>query len=342
MPIVQCAVSAGLAWWVAANVVGHHQPFFAPIAAVISLGVSLGQRLRRAVELVVGVSLGVLVGDLLISVIGSGPWQIALVVALAMAAAVFADGGTLIVAQAAASAVLVATLLPPGSVGGLDRCVDALIGGVVGVVVAAVLPVNPVRPVRRATRAVLDELSAVLHSIADALRDRDVAIAAAALHQGRQSQPLIDAMHTALASGREVTTVAPLRRPRRRELDEFDELVERIDYAMRNARVLARRVHTALGDRNSTVDGLADAVAALGDVVHKLVGELGEGGDRSRVRAPVLEIVHELPTPTGQGVPALSPTEHVLVAQLRSIALDLLQASGMSRDEALAAMRSRD
>ena len=61
---------------------------------------SLGARLRRAAELVVGVSLGVLVGDLLISVIGSGYWQIALVVALAMAAAVFADGAALLVAQA--------------------------------------------------------------------------------------------------------------------------------------------------------------------------------------------------------------------------------------------------
>ena len=100
---------------------------------MISLGVSLGNRLRRAVELVVGVSLGVLVGDLLISLIGSGWWQITLVVTLAMAAAVLADGGTLLVNQAGASAVLVATLLPPGQTGGVDRCVDALIGGALGV-----------------------------------------------------------------------------------------------------------------------------------------------------------------------------------------------------------------
>ncbi|GEL18411.1 FUSC family protein [Pseudonocardia asaccharolytica] len=342
VPIVQCAVSAGLAWWVAAELVGHIQPFFAPIAAVISLGVSLGQRLRRAVELVVGVSLGVLVGDLIISVIGSGPWQIALVVALAMAAAVFADTGTLIVGQAGASAVLVATLLPPGSVGGLDRCVDALVGGVVGLVVAAVLPVDPVRPVRRASRAALDELAAVLHAMADALRDGDVTAAAAALRRARQSQPLIDGLRAALSSGREVTAVAPLRRPRRRELHRFDELAERLDYAMRNTRVLARRAHTALGDRGSTVDGLGDAVAALGNAVGRLAAELGEDGDRARVRAPVLEIVHGLSSSTGEGGAALSPAEHVMVAQLRSIALDLLQASGMSRDDALAAMRSRD
>ena len=93
LPIVQCGLAAGAAWLVAHDLVGHERPFFAPIAAVISLGVSLANRLRRAVELVVGVSLGVLVGDLLISVIGSGWWQITLVVILAVAAAVFADGG---------------------------------------------------------------------------------------------------------------------------------------------------------------------------------------------------------------------------------------------------------
>ena len=39
--------------------------------------------------------------------------------------------------------------------------------------------------------------------------------------------------------------------------------------------------------------------------------------------------------------PPPGPSEQVIVAQLRSIALDLLQATGLSRDEALTAMRSR-
>jgi hypothetical protein len=36
----------------------------------------------------------------------------------------------------------------------------------------------------------------------------------------------------------------------------------------------------------------------------------------------------------------LGPSEQVLVAQVRSIALDLLQATGLSRDDALTAMRA--
>src|SRR4051794_41664518 len=46
--IAQCAVAAGVAWFVAKDLLGHTAPFFAPVAAVVSLGTSYGQRLRRA------------------------------------------------------------------------------------------------------------------------------------------------------------------------------------------------------------------------------------------------------------------------------------------------------
>ncbi len=349
LPIVQCAAAAGLAWWVAGDLVGHTRPFFAPIAAVISLGVSLGSRLRRVAELVLGVSLGVLVGDLLIARIGSGPWQIAAVVALAMTAAVFADGATLLVAQAASSAVLVATLLPPGQAGGFDRCVDALIGGLLGLAVAAALPADPVGPVRRQARALLDELSAVLAGGADALRGRDPAVALAALHRARASQPVIDELRSALRAGREVTSVSPLRRRRRRVLGKFAELAERSDYAMRNTRVLIRRIYTLLTDlaertadpaaddaTGARLDGLADTLGQLTCAVERFTAELGREGDRSCVREPLLHVLRH----AGDGSGDPDTSEVVAAAQLRSIVLDLLQATGLSRADALAAMRA--
>ncbi len=339
LPILQCAVAAGLAWYAASDLVGHTRPFFAPIAAVISLGLALGSRLRRVAELVVGVSLGVLVGDLLISQIGSGAWQIALVVALAMALAVFTDGATLLVAQAGSSAVLVATLLPPGDVGGLDRCVDALIGGVIGVLVAAVLPTDPVRPVQRESRALLDELAAVLAGTGDALRYRDPSLAAAALARARASQPLIDELRSALRGGHEVTTVAPMYRRRRVALGRYAELAERADYAMRNARVLTRRTYQALCDDEPAAPELADALAELATAVGTLTAELGREGDRERAREPVLDVVRHAVVLSEAWEPG--PSEQVMVAQLRSIALDLLQATGMTRTEGLDAMRGR-
>ena len=114
VPISQCAIAAGLAWFIAFDLLNHERPFFAPIAAVVSLGLSLARRWRRSVELIFGVSIGILVGDVVITWIGSGAWQISVVVAAAMAVAVFADKGPMLPTQAASSAVLVATLLPPG------------------------------------------------------------------------------------------------------------------------------------------------------------------------------------------------------------------------------------
>ena len=135
VPIVQAALAAGLSWLVAVHVVDHRAPFFAPVAAVVCLGMTLGQRLRRTIELIVGVGLGDGVGDLLISAIGTGPWQIAVVVALAMSVAVLLDGGAVITGQAAVSAILVATLCLPGATSGVNRLVDGLIGGATGLLV---------------------------------------------------------------------------------------------------------------------------------------------------------------------------------------------------------------
>ncbi len=337
LPVGQCAVAAGGAWFVANDLVGHARPFFAPIAAIICLGVSLSSRLRRAAEMVLGVSLGVLVGDLLIAQIGSGTWQIMLVVALAMATAVFANGAALLVAQAGSSAVLVATLLPPGDVGGLDRCVDALIGGGVGLLVASVLPSDPVGPVRREARILLDELAAVLVQTSEALRDRDAEGAAAALNRARDSQPLIDELRGALRGGHEVTRVSPMLRRRRRVLGKFSELAQRADYAMRNTRVLVRRTYAALCDDEPAAPELADALRELATAVRTLTDQLGRDGDRARAREPLLDVVRQVRMLSETFTPG--PSEVVMVAQLRSIALDLLQATGMSRGEALVAMR---
>ena len=61
--VVQCGLGAATAWWVAADLLGHDRPFFAPVTAIISLGLSYGQRLRRATEVMIGVAVGVFIGD---------------------------------------------------------------------------------------------------------------------------------------------------------------------------------------------------------------------------------------------------------------------------------------
>ena len=98
-----------------ADLLGHTTPFFAPIAAVVSLGTSYGQRLRRVAEVTVGVAVGVFLADLIVAGIGSGWWQLTIIVALAMSTAILLDGGQLFMMQAAVQSIVVATLVPdPG------------------------------------------------------------------------------------------------------------------------------------------------------------------------------------------------------------------------------------
>lgn len=335
IPIVQCAIAAGAAWALATYVFGHPQPFFAPIAAVVSLGVSLGQRMRRGLELVVGVSIGIGVGDILISIIGSGPLQIALVVALAMSTAVLLDSGAIIVLQAASSSVLVATLLPPASAGGLTRMLDAVIGGLVGFVVASLLPANPLAVAHRNGRLVLGALADALRGVAGAVSRQDGDMASDVLANARKSQSLVEDFRSALIAGQEIARFAPIRWHRRGDLDRYEAAATPIDRALRNTRVLARRALAALHDAEPVPRPLPGLLEELAGAVVLLRDELASGLEPLQAREAARVVARKSSVELlGEGDFSMQ----VVVMQVRSIAVDLLQATGLNRSEAISAL----
>jgi len=151
---------------------------------------------------------------------------------------------------------------------------------------------------------------------------------------------LIESLRAALHGGREVTTVSPLHRRRRRVLAGYAELAERADYAMRNARVVARRAYAALLDGEPPVPDLPDVLGELACAVDRLAAELNREGDLVRARAAIVDVVAHAKVMSDDAATLLGASEQVLVAQIRSIAMDLLQATGLSRAEAQAAMRA--
>jgi len=339
LAVLQCSIAASLAWALATGPIGHPRPFFAPIAAVVCLGVSLGARLRRSVELVAGVSLGILVGDLLIARIGPGTWQIGLVVALAMSTAVLLDGGGVFTLQAGSSSVLVATLLPPGGSAGLNRFVDALVGGVVGIVVIALIPADPVRTARRDAARVLSTLAAATRQIATGLAARDEAELAAALGAARSTQGTVDALRADLAAGRELARIAPLRWHSRARLSRLLGTADPIDNAARNLRVLARRALAAVRDDEpvderiiAQLQRFSDSVELLRQAFASRRGQPPDVGEAARaLRLVAAGMASDLGANGG-----LSVT--VVVGQLRSTVVDLLQVAGASRVSALASL----
>ncbi|MEV0613129.1 FUSC family protein [Nonomuraea sp. NPDC050404] len=334
--IGQCAVGAALAWLVAKEVLGHPRPFFAPIAVVVCIGVGLGQRLRRAVELVVGVSLGVGVGDLLVSWIGSGAWQIALVVALAMAVAVLLDSGSLIVLQAGSSAVLVATLLPPTGLGGLNRMLDALVGGLMGLAAISLLPASPSALATRHAMGMFGALADALRQIGEAIERSDSALAVRALEEARSTQTSVEEFKQALETSREIATISPLHRYRRPRLEGYEQAAVPLDHALRNARVLARRAIVALDGSSELPPWLPRALHELAEATLLLRDELAAGEPPERAARAILSVASRQET-TRWGFSA-----DVMIAQLRSIIVDLLQATGTEREEAVAALPPLD
>ncbi|MEV9153101.1 hypothetical protein AB0129_27185, partial [Klebsiella pneumoniae] len=87
----------------------------------------------------------------------------------------------------------------------------------------------------------------------EALTRSDATQAWHALIRGRNCQPLVDAMRQSLRSSGEVATLAPAYRRYRDELDQLSQSLDYIDLALRNSRVFARRLtsainHAALSD----------------------------------------------------------------------------------------------
>ncbi|RCG31093.1 aromatic acid exporter family protein [Sphaerisporangium album] len=333
--ILQCAAAAAIAWVVAKEVLGHPSPFFAPIAVVICIGVALGRRVRRMLEMVVGVGLGVGVGDVLIARIGSGPWQIALVVALAMAVAVLLDEGPVIALQAGSSAVLVATLLPPSGSGGTARMLDAFVGGFVAIATVALLPSDPVALVHRHGRVVLDELAEALEGAAEAIAGRDIPLAADSLDKARGSQAAVERLRDALQTGRETAFLSPLRWRTRGRLARYQAASTHIDHALRNTRVLLRRTLAALRDGEPMHPDFTGVLYGLAEVARLLRDELASGVEPEQARRVALSLARAGHTAL---VGDTGFSSGVVAAQVRSITVDLLVATGMDRDAAMASL----
>ncbi len=336
-PILHTSVAAAGAWFAATELVGHARPFFAPTAAVVTLGLTVGQRRRRAVEIGLGVALGVFVGDLLVSGIGTGTWQIALVTGLAMVAATALGGGPLVASQAAISAVLVSTIqVPTGGGFHFSRFVDAAVGSGVALLVGSLFfPVDPISLVRASAEPLLQRLAAALEQIAEALETRDLGAAERALVATSSLEPEHDSLESALAAGLDTARLAPVRRTARGRLERYSLVAHEIGLAPANVRVLARGAARAITLEDSTPEELPTGLRKLAGAFRSLEQYL-EGDQPDAVREHALEAAR-LANAVLQETANLSALH--LVGQLRLIAVDVLRATGLTREDALEAVR---
>lgn len=331
--IAQCAVAAGVAWWIATDLLGHDMPVFAPIAAVVSLGTSYAQRLRRVGEVTLGVAVGVLLADLLVLWVGTGAWQLALVVGLGMTAAVVADAGTLFVTQAAIQGIFVVALVPDAGAS-LTRWTDALVGGAVALVAATVVPSAPLRRPREQAARVLTKVADLLRGAADVLVEGEADRGLDLLADARSTDALIRQLQAAADEGMAVVASSPFRLRHRPGIRRMAELVEPLDRALRSTRVLVRQVAVATYHHRPVPDSYVSLLRDLGAATDRVVTEL----QADRLAVAARPAVVAVGVASGQVERAEEMTAEVVLAQLRSLVADLLMITGLGQLEATDAL----
>jgi uncharacterized membrane protein YgaE (UPF0421/DUF939 family) len=250
-PIAQTSVAAGLAWYLAHDVLGHRQPFFGPIAAVVCLSATNVLRGQRAIQMIIGGVLGIGLGAGVQALLGAGPIAVAGAVIIAMCVAVlighgFVGRGLMFVNQAAVAAVLVVVLGHSDLV--VERLVDTVLGGSLAIVFAILLfPANPVTLLGRARVGMLAALHDALARIADITSER-------ALITGDWPLPIVERLHQhsvvlaeARTTARQAVRVAPRRWAARNAVRDADRQAAHLGLLASSVLHLARVVGHALG-----------------------------------------------------------------------------------------------
>lgn len=330
---MQAGLAAVLAALLAARVLGPGAHVFAPAAAVGTIATAIGQRARRTFELLAGVGLGIVIGDGLRSLIGSGPWQTGVMVALAIAVALLLSGrGSALVGQAGGTAVLIATLAPTQRGLELPRIFDALVGAVVGIVVVTLLlPVNPLRILDKASAPIFNALSGQLDVVARALVNGDADAPVQVLEDLRNLDDDLGRLHEALAGADEVVTLAPIRWHRRQQFHRYADIAQQLERLVVDARGISRWSANALQYSESIPPSLPRAIARLAGAVDQLRRESHAGGDHRQSRELARQAAELAGVARRDG---LQTYGNGLVADLRTATSDLLRATGCPPPEA--------
>jgi len=150
------------------------------------------------------------------------------------------------------------------------------------------------------------------------------------LAQARATETLIRELQAASDEGLSVLASSPFRRRHKGRVRRMAELVEPLDRALRNTRVLVRRVAVANYHREHLPRAYAVLCADLAKAADDMAAELDQDAMDSGIRAELLRIGEG----TAQVERAHDLSAEVVLAQIRSIVVDLLQITGLDVIEA--------
>ncbi|WP_040161163.1 FUSC family protein [Nigerium massiliense] len=335
IPIVQAALGAAASWFIAHDLFGQPAPVFAPIATWVCLGFSENREPRKVAELGVGATLGVAIGELFIMGLGAGWWQLALVLFVGGLVGRLLDRGVLFTMQVGVNSMVVvgmSVIQVVGSNPGM-RWLDALSGALVAFIITVLLPRHPLRRPLRYASSAMDEVAKTIDLMAGALGAGDV-------ERLNDLQGQLSAVHrisgdweAALRTAREVVRLNPMLRKERLDLAELDRLFQ-----------LSRRTVATLDILARQSLGFTEQVGSMPTLVSELLVDAARGADlladAVREWRPPEEAREILRATTRRAKPAVVGDEDwrpsSLMSLVRALLVDLLQLTGLSKQEARA------
>ena len=204
----------------------------------------------------------------------------------------------------------------------------AIVATCTAVAAATITPASPIDRPRDIAARIGTSMAEVLRESMRAYQEADPQRAARALQAARESELDLDAFSNATKEGLAVVRHSPLRRRRRRSVQEIAEIAAPLDRAVRNLRVLVRRIGAAIWREETISEDIIDSVRSLADIIDGMSGS-GTGRRLSSWRSEITELGNRTST---MRIETLSAA--VLIAQMRSIVVDLLEMTGLSYEQA--------
>jgi len=319
---LQIVVAATGAYAFAHYVLGHATPVVAVTVTISTLGLARDARPRRVLESVIGILVGITLAEVLLLLVGSGVWQIALVLFATLLVARLVSPSSAFAIAAGVQSMLV-MLLPAPDGGVFVRSIDGLVGGVLALIVTALIPRDPRRIAFADARVLRSILTEALDTVVVALRTADEPAAALALKRLRRTQTLVDTSRDSLDTALAVSRISPFLRRHLPELTRQAALNTGYDLAARHLRLITRRIDFSVRDGVARPE-LADLMERVRDGLDGL----------PKSRASLIELARELDPAVV--LPGADVTDAILVHLMRPLVVDLLVATGMPIDEARA------
>lgn len=334
VPAIQIVAAATIAYAIAHYGLGHAIPLLAVTITISSLGFVRDARPKRVLESAIGILIGIAVSEVLLLLVGKGIWQLAVVLLVTLLAARLLSSSNAFAIAAGTQSMLV-MLLPNPDGGPFVRSIDGLIGAVVALLVTALIPRDPRRLARRDARRLFAVVTGSLASLVAALDSANEPAAEQALERLRATQPLIDNWGASIESARSIARISPFLRRHGPELDAQLRVMRGMDLAIRNLRVLSRRIDFLVRDGvarprlASLFASLATSVDVLGQSLENPLlddtARLGLSAVAERLRPDLVD----------DHAPV---TDSVVVLMVRPLVVDLLSASGMDEAKARATL----